>query len=80
MLLGRKEKRAKQQEAGQEMRRRKKQRSLMYDFKWFAVLSSMLPISSVPKTSVNSYAHNPGSVVLWGVMESEQYPMCLQVW
>lgn len=50
MILGWKEKRAKQQEVGQEMMRRKEQRSLMYNFKLFAVLSSVEPISSVHKT------------------------------
>lgn len=40
--------------------------------KLFAGLSSMLPTSSVHKTSVNCYSHKPGSVVLWGGMKSEQ--------
>jgi len=52
-------------------------KSLMYGIKQFALLSSMLAISSVPKTSVNSYTHNPGWMVLWGMTESEGYPMRL---
>lgn len=52
-------------------------KSLMYDIKQFAVLSSMSAISSVPKTSVNSYTHNPGWMVLWGMTELEGYPMRL---
>lgn len=52
-------------------------KNLMYGIKQFAVLSSMLAISSVPKTSVNSYTHNPGWMVLWGMIESEEYPMRL---
>ena len=61
------------------MPRNDAKKSLMYSIKQFAVLSLMLTISSVPKTSINSYTHNPRWIVLWGMIELEGYPMRLWV-
>lgn len=77
MILGRKEKKA-EREVGQGTTGGKEPRNLMQDFKLCTVLSSMLPMSSVPKTPVNCYSLNLGSIVLWGVMGSEQHPVRLQ--